>query len=338
MSTLKDVAKEAGVSVATVSRYVNNRNSVKTSNGKRIQRSIEKLRYHPNLIARSLRLRSTKTIAIVFADIKDPFYNYIAIEAEQTARDNGFSVILCNTEYDPERELQYIELMINRNVDGYLILTSVADSSRLSTMLINEKVVFIDQSSTFPDEVFVKLNNKEGVRLGIEYLVNKGHRDIGVINLTPFSTTGIERYEGYKEALHLYNVPYRPDYVKFCSTPDWKRNSLKATEELLHLTHPPTALFPMNGASTIGALLAIQRNGLKIPDDISVVGFDDLYFSELLSPALTTITQPVEKFGNTGMQLLIDMIEEKLPHKKNTIELQPQLIERNSCTAIRNAH
>lgn len=334
MSTQKDVAKEAGVSIASVSRYVNDNHSVKSSNRERIQKAIEKLEYRPNLIARSLKLRSTNTVAMIFADIKDPFFSYIVNKAEQTAHDRGYSVILCNTGYDPQREVRYIELMKNRNVDGYLILTTVAEKHTLADMLKTENVVFVDQSSNFTDEVFVKLDNKEGVRLGIEHLLNKGHRDIGVINLTMTSTTGIERYEGYKAALEQFGRPYLDQYVKIATTPDWMANGYAATEELLKLDRPPTALFPMNGASTIGALLAIHRNGLRIPDDISVIGFDELYFSELLSPALTTIAQPVEQFGEIGMQLLIDIIRKKIPQEKNIIELEPQLIERDSCRTL----
>ncbi|MFC1551161.1 LacI family DNA-binding transcriptional regulator [Candidatus Latescibacterota bacterium] len=334
MSTLKDIAKEAGVSIASVSRYVNNKDVIKSSTRERIQKAIEKLNYRPNLVARSLKLRSSNTVALIFADIKDPFFSYIANKAEQTAHDLGFSVILCNTEYSPEKEMQYIELLKNRNVDGYLILTTVVKNSKLSAMLKNENVVFVDQSSGFLDEVFVKLDNKEGVNLGIDHLVQKGHRDIGVINLTQTSTTGLERFEGYKAALKKHGIPYNEKHVKFSKSPDWTGTSYYKTEELLRMKNRPTALFPMNGATTIGALHAIRKNGLIIPDDISIIGFDEYYFSDLLSPGITTIAQPVEDFGETGMNLLINIIKQELPRRRKIIELKPELIVRNSCKNI----
>ncbi|MFC1651246.1 substrate-binding domain-containing protein, partial [Candidatus Latescibacterota bacterium] len=218
--------------------------------------------------------------------------------------------------------------------DGYLILTTVVKNSKLSAMLKSENVVFVDQSSGFRNEVFVKLDNKEGVRLGIDHLVQKGHWDIGVINLTQTSTTGFERFEGYKAALKKHGIPYNEKYVKFSKSPDWMGTSYNKTEELLRMKNRPTALFPMNGATTIGALHAIRKNGLKIPDDISIIGFDEYYFSELLSPGITSIAQPVEDFGETGMNLLINIIKQELPHRRKIIELKPKLIERNSCKNI----
>ncbi len=335
MPTQNDVAREAGVSIATISRYVNNKDSIKPSTRERVRNAVEKLGYRPNLIARSLKLRITNTVALIFADIKDPFFSYIANKAEQVAHAHGFSVILCNTEYDPEKELRYIELLKNRNVDGYLILTTVMTNTDLYAALKKENVVFVDQSSGFRDELFVKLDNREGVRLGIEYLVNMGHRDIGVINLTKSSTTGFERFEGYKNALEQYGVSHDDKYVKFAQSPDWTGTSFRLTEELLRMGNRPTALFPMNGATTIGALRAVHKHGLNIPDDISIIGFDEYYFSELLSPGITTIAQPVEDFGENGMKLLIDIIKNKLPRRRKIIELKPSLIERNSCKQIR---
>jgi DNA-binding LacI/PurR family transcriptional regulator len=334
MATQKDVAREAGVSIATISRYVNNKTPIKPSKRERVQQAIEKLNYQPNLIARSLKLKITNTVALIFADVKDPFYSYIANKAERIAHNHGFSVILCNTEYSSSKELRYIEMLKNRNVDGFMILTTVTPKAKLAAILKNQKVVFVDQSSGFRNEIFVKLNNREGVRQGIDYLVKNGHRDIGVINLTLSSTTGFERFEGYKQALREYGIPYKRQYVKFSGTSDWIESGYEKTVELLNLKHRPTAIFPMNGATTIGALRAIHENGLKVPDDISVIGFDENYFAELLSPALTTIAQPVEDFGEIGMRLLIETIRKKTPPKKNIIELAPHLIVRDSCRNI----
>ena len=334
MSKLKDVAKRANVSITTVSRYLNKTAIVSPEKIKRIQEAIDELNYKPNLIARSLKLKSSNTVGLVFPDIKDPFFSVLVDVAEGIAHENDYNVILCNTDYDSDKERIYIEVLKKRLVDGYIILPAVTNNKYNYEILKDEKVVFVDQSPGIKNEICVKGNNIKGVLSGMEYLISLGHTRIGVINLPLNMTTGYERYEGYKKALRDHNIKLDKSIVKFADNEQWVKNSFEKTKEILMSEKKPTAIFPMNGPTTIGALKAFRALHLKIPDDISIIGYDDHYYSELFDPPLTTIAQPVEDLGKISMEILLEKIRKKRYKKNQLIQLQPKLILRSSCKKI----
>ena len=293
------------------------------------------LNYKPNLIARSLKLRSTKSIGLIFPDLEDPFYSFLVNKAEEVAYNDGYNVILCHTEYKLEKEKLYIEILKKKFIDGYLIIPIIKNAEHYE-FLKNEKVVTVDRSSGMKNEILIKTDNNAGVNSGVEYLISLGHKRIGVINLPLNMTTGFERVESYKRTLSNHNIKLNDSLIKFAEQYNLVESSYDKTLELLKLEKSPTAIFPMNGPTTIGALKAIKKLNLRIPDDISIIGFDELFFAELLDPPLTTIAQPVYELGTTGMKTLLKIIKSKKYKRNQVFTLQPKLIVRNSCKDISN--
>jgi len=332
---LKDVAIKAEVSVATVSRFINNVGYIRPETSEKIQKAINELNYKPNLIARSLRIKSLKTIGIICPDIKDSFFGTLVSSAEDVAHRYGYNVILCITENNPEKEKLYIEILKEKLIDGYIFIPSNTDEIKTYDFIKDEKVVFVDRSPMISNEISILLDNEWGVTLGMEYLIGLGHKKIGVINLPLFMTTGFGRFNGYKNALIKNKLKIDERLIKFSDSDLSPESSYEETLKLLTMEDKPTAIFPMNGPTTIGALKAIRKLGLKIPNDISIIGFDEHYFADLLNPPLTTIAQPVSEFGIKGMQTLIKIFRGK-KIKTKIVKLKPKLILRESCKRIVN--
>lgn len=331
MVTQKDVAKKAKVSSATISRYINNEGFISEKLKKRINKTIEELDYRPNLIARSLKTRSTKSIGLIFPDIENIFFLELVKYAEDTAFNAGYNVILCNTGNNPLKEKVYINILKNKMVDGYLIITSLKDKEFLNTTLKNDNVIFLDRSLGIKNRIVIKLNNVKGVMLAVDYLISLGHRKIGLINVTHEITVGKEIHEGYKRSLKKANISFNGALEKIADFTE--ESGYQKTLELLKQDKKITGLFTISDRITIGALKAIKKLNLKIPDDISIVGFDDFSATVLMAPPLTTIREPTKIIGETGVKLLIKLINgEKL--KPETIDLEPKLIIRESCKSI----
>ncbi len=330
MTTLKDVAKDAGVSIASVSRLINKKGYISPDVKKRINASIKKLDYQPNLVARSLKLKSSNTIGLIFPDIEDPFFSLLAKKAEEIAYTCGYNVMLCNTGYNKDKERMYIQKLKERLVDGYIIIPVDSDTQDYYTILEKEKVVFVDKCNGDIVKTCIKLDNAHGVQLGMEHLISLGHTRIGVIHLPLETVTGKERYQGYKNTLKLHGIKTDKRLITIADSQISINAGYQETLKLLHGSNRPTAIFPMNGFMTIGALKAIRQLKLRIPQDISIIGFDEHAFSELLDPPLTTIAQPVEDFGKIAAETLIKLMKHKR-FKDKMIVLKPELMVRQSC-------
>jgi len=328
MTTQKVVAKKANVSVATVSRYINSVGYISPEVKGRIKKAIKELNYKPNLVARSLKLRNSKTIGLVFPDIKNPFFIELVRRAEEVAYNNGYNIILCITENKLDREKLYLEVLKGKLIDGYIVIPSSSEDSRLYEVLEGENVVFVDRSTGLDDEILIKLDNIQGVRLAIEHLLDLNHRRIGVINVPLNITTGSERFEGYKAVLAENGIELQAEYIKYA---DYSiESSYEKTREILSLKNRPTAIITMSGLTTLGALKAIKDSGLSIPSDLSIVSFDDFESSELLNPPITTVAQPAAEFGIRAAEILVNLINGKKPRPKRLI-LEPKLVIRGSC-------
>jgi len=332
MPTQKDVAKRADISVATVSRYINEKGYISPAVKERIRSAIEDLQYKPNLVARSLKMRSSNIIGLIFPDIENPFFISLIKKAEEVAQKNGYNVILCNTKNNPGKEAEYLEVLKGKQVDGYILIPSITTGSDIWKALRNEKVVFLDRAIDEGGEcITVKLDNRKGVKIAIDCLAGLGHRRIGTITVPINITTGFERLEGYRTALSANNLRYDAALVR---TADYTaENAYLHTQDLLAQSDRPTALLPMSGPTTVGALKAIKDAGLQIPRDISVIGFDEFEYAKLLNPPLSTIAQPAYEFGEKGIELLLRLLrgEEVSP---TTVILDPIFMERDSCRGI----
>jgi DNA-binding LacI/PurR family transcriptional regulator len=331
MTTQKGVAIKAEVSVATVSRYINNVGYISPEVQGRIKKAIKELNYKPNLLARGLKLKSSKTIGLVFPHINNPFFIELVRRAEEVAYHNGYNIILCITENRLEREKLYFDVLKGKLIDGYIVIPASSEDSRLYEVLEGEKVVFVDRSTGLEDEILIKLDNVLGVKLAIEHLLNLNHRRIGVINVPLNITTGYERFEGCKAVLAENGIALQAEYIKYA---DFSIESgYKKARELLRLKIRPTAILTMSGLTTLGALKAIKDSRLSIPGDLSIISFDDFESSELLNPPITTVAQPAAEFGIRAAEILLNLINGKKP-RPNRLILKPKLIIRESCRKL----
>jgi LacI family transcriptional regulator len=332
-ATQNDVARLAKVSVATVSRYINQTGRISAGVRKRIGKAVEDLRYKPNLVARTLKIRSSNTIGLIFPDIENPFFISLIRKAEEVAQKHGHSVILCNTENKAEKEIAYLEVMKAKQVDGYLVIPTVSASSALREMLFDEKVVFLDRKAgSSRQDVTVTLDNSKAVNLAIDYLVRLGHTRISVIAVPTVITTGQERLDAYREALRNNGLAFDEKLVRYA---DYSvQGALQEARKLLCSREKPTAILPLSGLTTVGVLMAIRELNLRIPDDISVIGFDDSEYADLLVPPLTRIAQPAYEFGSIGTELLLKLMRGEAIARKNIV-LEPKLLERSSCRDLR---
>ncbi|EIV99403.1 LacI family DNA-binding transcriptional regulator [Thermoanaerobacter siderophilus] len=330
--TIKDIAKLANVSITTVSRVINNKSEgVSEETRNRILQLVKELGYQPNAIARGLVTKKTKTIGLIIPDISNPFFPDIARGVEDSAHIYGYNVFLCNTDDNLEKESEYINALKEKYVDGIIFTSSSIPKHEHITDLIKSgiPVVIMDRRIDSEDIYGVFLDNYEGGYIATKYLIDLGHKRIGCITGPLYISNAIERLEGYKRALVDNEIEVDNRLI---FEGDYKINSgIIGAEKLLE--HEVTAIFASNDLMAYGAYKAIRSYGYKIPDDISVVGFDDIQLSQILEPQLTTIRQPAYDMGLTAARMLIKLIEGKKMNKK-IANFRPQLIIRQSTKDI----
>lgn len=329
--TLKDVAKQAGVSAMTVSRVVNRNGNVDPETQQRVEDAIIALDYVPNRLARGLISSKTKTIGLIVPDVVNPFFAPVVRGAETTARKAGYRVLLCNSEADLRLEREYVEDLVAHRVEG-LLVAPASDKSRMSLLPLLRggfPIVLLDRSLPDVDCDSVISDSVAGARRLVEHLVRIGHRRIAHFTESDDVSTGRERLEGYRQALRESDIPYNDELV-FRTTVD-RIGGYRATLQMLALEPLPTAIFTVNNMTAVGAMEALRERGLAVPRDIGLVCYDDVEHLAVLSPFLTVVDQPAETFGSLGAQLLFERIEEKAGARSRRIVLQPDLIVRESC-------
>lgn len=327
-TTIKDVASLAGVSTATVSRVLTGKNPVGDEARRRVLSSIEYLGYRPNVLARSLRAETTKTIGLVVSNVMNPFFTSIARAVEDTAGDKGYSLILGNADENPSKEDKYIDILLGKRVDGLIVSPARAQSPRL-TRIVDEGVpmIFLDRSIVGIDVPVVRADGTRAVRELVDYIVKLGHERLAIISGPPEVVSGRERLDAFMSMAGSLGVPVTEDYVKIG---DFRRKSgREAMRELLELRQPPTVVFASNNLMALGALQAVKEGSYRVPEDISLAGFDDVSWFELMSPPITTIGQPTQELGSAAIRMLIDIIENGQQPESQTMEAE--LIIRGSC-------
>jgi DNA-binding LacI/PurR family transcriptional regulator len=328
--SIKDVAKAVGVSHPTVSRALQGSPLVHPETARQIREKAEEMGYKASAVARSLVTRKTWTIGLVVAAISDPFYGEIVSGVEEVASRNGYSVILANAPIDPEREVGVVRSLQERRVDGILVTASrageryIAISSEMSI-----PIVLINNQHDGQFVHSVSIDNLHGARQAIEHLIALGHRRIGYIGNQQGYRSDRERYAAYRRTLSKARLPFQPELVAYGNgLPD---GCLSAVNQLLSLPEPPTAIFCYNDMSCLGAIRVAADRGLRIPEDLSLVGFDDLFFAPYLQPALTTVCQPRQFMGQRAMEILLALLAGESIEKKERVE--GQLIIRSSTAA-----
>ncbi|HBE80833.1 MAG TPA: LacI family transcriptional regulator [Firmicutes bacterium] len=329
MPTIKDVAKKAGVSYATVSRALNNHPEINEETRKKIVKISSEMGYQPNAIAQGLVKKETKTIGLLIPDITNPFFPEVARGVEDAANMEGYSVFLCNTNWSEEQEERYLEVLMQKQVDGIIIGPSSERTGHIKKVfhLGIKPAVFISRID-YPNSTSILIDNISGARIAVEYLISKGHKKIAFIGGLKDAFSNQDRLLGYKNALEMNGIPINQDYIL---NGDFKRESgHQATQKVLQVNLRPTAIFAANDMLALGAIQAIKEEGLVIPGDISVVGFDDIGFAALPEIQLTTIAQPKYDMGRLAFLTLLDQIKGGDSVINKRILLNPELIIRKT--------
>lgn len=325
--TIYDVAREANVSIATVSKVINNSGRISDETRKHVLKVINELNYQPNMIASALTGKKTNSIGLLIPDLANPFFSELARSIEDRGHLLNYQLIICSTDYSPEKELEYIQLLKRKNVDGIIIASGFEQVEVIEKLVTKEQIPMAIVARNLPFSNINTVSNDDyyGGFLATKHLIQLNHKKIAIIARDVW--TNRERMKGYEKALKDAQIDYQfPfEFIKE-STIEWGK---KMTTKYLNSDLPPTAIFACNDMLAIGAIQAIKELGLLIPEDISVVGFDDSIMSTVVDPPLTTIRQPVKSMGENVISLIDREIRQGVTEKSKLI-LTPKLIQRSS--------
>ncbi|WP_404402648.1 LacI family DNA-binding transcriptional regulator [Pelagibacterium halotolerans] len=328
-ATIEDVALIAGVSIATVSRALNEPGKVADSTRRKVIEAVAQTGYTTNAMARNLRMRKSNMILILAPDVGDPNFSNILIGLETEASKRGYGVLIGNTQNDPARETDYLRFLSSNQADGIILLTGhlpfglaqAGPNVRLPPMVaVNEPV----PNATIP---FVGVDNIEGARTATDHLISQGHTRIAFIGQSTRSAVASYREEGYRRAMTGAGLFVDPRFV--LEADGTTESGRGATERMFVRDQLPTAFFCVNDATALGVIIALTARGYALPQDFSVMGFDDISYASFVTPSLTTMKQPRLQIGEASMELLLAMLEGEDVEKREIL-LRAELILRNS--------
>ncbi|MFO7658565.1 MAG: LacI family DNA-binding transcriptional regulator [Bacteroidales bacterium] len=329
--SLFEVAEKAGVSSATVSRVINNSPNVNPETRLRVQQVIKELKYTPNRVAKRLRNRnaSNNLLGVLIPDIQNPFYVEVLRGIEDVAYENKYALIVCNFSQDEKKEMLYLDILISESVDGLIAApTHENDQKVIHIVKSGLPIVCVDRGLLGVDVDLVVVENRNGAYSAVDYLAKKGYKRIAFISGLPQLPSSRQRESGYKDALVDNGLAFDPSLVKYGDSRH--ESGVRLSEELLNLETPADAIFTGNNLITLGALETIHKRGLKIPDEVAIVGFDDMYWSISLNPPLTAVRQPAYEIGKRAAELLIQRITD--PSRPTvSMTLKTELMIRSSC-------
>lgn len=333
MVTIRDVAERAEVSVATVSHVINGTRKVAPDTAARVRRAMEELDYQPNAVAQSLRTRTTHVIGVLVSDITNQFFATLVRGAEDAAVAAGYSVIVCNSDEDPSKEDSYVRLLLRRKMDG-LLIAPVRDGASPAVQELTERrmpFVFIDRKTAGVSVDAVLSDNVGGAYRATRHLIERGHRRIGIVLGIPEATTTEERLAGYRQALEQAGVPFSEDLVAWGGYRI--EGGRQAAVQLLSRPDSPTAIFSTNNLMTVGVLQELFNRGIKIPEGMAVVGFDDLEWAELVHPSLTVVAQRPYEMGHRAVELLLERLGSRGREEHTEVRIGVELKIRRSTSA-----
>jgi DNA-binding LacI/PurR family transcriptional regulator len=326
MVTITDVAKAAGVSVSTVSHVVNGTRFVKPDTRAKVMAAIERLDYTPSTSAQSLKKNVTHTIGMIVTSSTNPYFAEVVAGVEARLYEAGFNLMLCNSGRDIDKQRSYIHTLKGKRIDGLLILESVVSETYLELLASCPfPVVLMDMEA--PGLASVTDDSEEGGYLATAYLIAQGHRDIGCITGPRAHFQSRQRYRGYRRALTEAGLEPNPDWIQAGNLE--VDGGEAAVRHLCQGDRRPTALFAFNDLSALGAMSQARRERLRVPDDLSIIGYDDIELARLFAPALTTVRQGVERLCHEVARLLTTAIATKAPLIEQ-IRVKPELVIRDS--------
>lgn len=339
VTSIKDIASEAGVAISTVSNVINGTRFVAEKTRLKVQDAIEKLHYRPNIIARGLRIKSTRAIGVILPDISSSFFSQVIYGIEEIARERNYTMILGCTNFDFREEIKIANKLLDSFIDG-LIFFSGFDNYEFIKKIYdrNIPIVVVDKDLGDKEIPTVVIDNISAVENCVDYLCSYNHKKICYVTFTGDKQTTVrQRYEGYLSGLKKNNIDFDPDFVLM--NEEMRLNetasSYKIVKEFLKKGKLPTAFLTAADVFAYGILRALYEEGFKVPEDISVMGFDNILFSQFTRPLLTTLKQQKRLMGNIAMNLLVDIIEGK-EVKEKTIIVPTSIVERESVSFAKN--
>lgn len=329
MATIKDVARIAGVSTTTVSHVINKTRFVAEATQEKVLAAVKELNYAPSAVARSLKCNTTRTIGMLVTQSTNQFFSEVIDGVESYCYRQGYTLILCNTGGIYEKQRDYVRMLAEKRVDGILVMCSDMTPELMEMLEGHSDIpkVIMDWGLEDSQADTIMDNSEEGGYIATKHLIDNGHKDIACLSGHFSKMACKERIIGFRRAMAEANLPVNEDWIlegNFeCDT------AVLAADKILAMDHKPTAVFCFNDTMALGLMSRLQQKGVKVPDDISVVGYDNIELSEYFSPPLTTIHQPKRRVGKNAFEILLERIKNKA-HDRRVFEMHPELVARNT--------
>ncbi len=333
MATMKDIARLAGVSTSTVSHVINKSRFVSDEIAERVNNAAQQLNYAPSALARSLKMNRTKTIGMLVTTSTNPFFGEVVKGVERSCYHQGYNLILCNTEGDNQRMKASINTLLQKRVDGLLLMCSTLEGERLDVFdrYPDIPIVVMDWGPILFASDKIQDNSLQGGYMAAKHLIECGHKEIGCITGPLIRHQAQMRYEGYKRALAEAGIAINPDWIV---ESDFEcEGGYQAFEKLYQRGKLPSALFVSNDMMAMGVIQAANQRGLRVPDDLSLIGYDDVHIAKFMTPALTTIHQPKYRLGKAAVDTLLYRLENP-DTTAQVVQLGPTLVVRSSVCSL----
>jgi LacI family transcriptional regulator len=327
LTSIKDVASLAGVSVATVSRVLNDSPAVRPDTRSRVLTAVTELGYRPNAVARSLRTHQTHTLGLVISDVLNPFFTELARAVEDAARERGYSVIIGNADESPALQEHHVRTLLERRIDGLLVSPTDGGNAVIrDAAAAGTPMVFVDRWIRGLDVPVVHADGRAAVHDLVAHLYGLGHRRLAIIGGPSETTTGDERVAAFRAAMEAHGLPLPREYT---GQGDFQTESgRRETAAFLDLPEPPEVVFAADNLMALGAMDELRRRGLRVPDDIALAAFDDIPWFLHTDPPVTAIAQPTGELGHRAVEALIDLVEGR---SAASVTLTARLVTRRSC-------
>ncbi|WP_248928402.1 LacI family DNA-binding transcriptional regulator [Paenibacillus hamazuiensis] len=329
--TIYDIAKAAGVSTATVSKVINNTGKISEKTRKKILELMDELNYQPSVLASAMKGKFTYQVALLIPDMDNPIYSQYLKHIEARGQELGFSIVMCNTDYNPEKEERHIALLRQKRVDGFIVASKFENEELLQKLLWDNVPVVLfahERPEIVTDSVTV--DDFLGGFIATEHLISQGHQRIGVVAMDSISCQ--DRIRGYKSALQKAGITADEELIVF-GGPKLADAEQTATS-LLDLKKRPTAVFGCNDVMAIGVMQAAKKRHISIPGELSVIGFDNTELCSIVTPELSSVAMPVHELGRKAIEVLVNKIE-KSDDVKQRIRMLPELVLRESVSKLK---
>ncbi|PQJ42927.1 transcriptional repressor PurR [Vibrio campbellii] len=330
MATMKDIAKLAGVSTSTVSHVINKTRFVSEEISERVNNAAKELNYYaPSALARSLKVNRTKTIGMLVTTSTNPFFGEVVKGVERSCYHKGYSLILCNTEGDNERMRESINTLLQKRVDGLILMCSSLEGERIDVFerYPDIPVVVMDWGPMLFTSDKIQDNSLRGGYLAAKYLIDCGHKEVGCITGPLIKHQAQMRYEGYKRAMLEAELEFNANWIV---ESDFEcEGGYQAFKKMVERGPLPSSIFVSNDMMAMGVINAANELGIQIPEQLSIIGYDDIHIAKFMSPSLTTIHQPKYRLGQAAVETLLRKLDEK-SDEAQVVQLEPTLVERKS--------